>query len=81
MRILTETPVEYRVTKEVEGKNGKYYLHTFEDVESIHTFYCKQSATALSLHKGDMVNLIFDCTTYNGQNNFMFIDVVPLGKK
>ncbi len=76
MRMITEKPMEYRVTKEVEGKNGKYYLHTFEDDESIHTFYCKQSASALSLIKGDKVNLEFDCTTYNGQNNFMFVGIV-----
>lgn len=75
MRLITEKPMEYRVTKEVEGKNGKYYLHTFEDDESIHTFYCKQSASALSLTKGDKVNLEFDCTTYNGQNNFMFVGI------
>ena len=75
MRMITEKPMEYRVTKEVEGKNGKYYLHTFEDDESIHIFYCKQSASALSLSKGDKVNLEFDCTTYNGQNNFMFVGI------
>lgn len=75
MKILTTEPVEYRVSKEVNGKNGKYYLHTFEDVESIHTFYCKQSSSALGIVKGDMVNLIFDLNTYNGQNNFIFCGV------
>lgn len=78
MKILTTEPVEYRVSKEVEGKNGKYYLHTFEDGESIHTFYCKQSATALGISKGDNVNLLFDLNTYNGQNNFIFNGVVPV---
>lgn len=76
MRIVTEKPMEYRVTKTVHGKNGDYYLHTFEDGESMFTFYCKESADKLGLVKGQEFNLVFECTTYNGQNNFIFSRVL-----
>lgn len=69
MKLISEN-VEYRRTNEVEGKNGKYYLHSFEDEKGSFTFYCKNQIQA---SKGDTVKILFDVTLFNGSPNYNMI--------
>lgn len=71
MKIVSEN-VEYRRTNVVEGKNGKYYMHTFEDENNSLQFYCKEP---VSLNKGDVCKVVFQVGLYNGKPNFNMIGV------
>lgn len=71
MKIVSEN-VEYRRTNVVEGKNGKYYMHTFEDENNSLQFYCKEPVT---LNKGDTCRVVFQVGIYNGKPNFNMIGV------
>lgn len=79
MKLVTSEKVEYRLTKEVPGKNGTYYLHTFEDPAAmeVFTFYSKDSAAALSLKRGDLYYIEFSVSLYGGKTNFMFNTAYP----
>lgn len=76
MKITSEN-VEYRRTNEVEGKNGKYYMHTFEDENNSLQFYCKEP---VSLNKGDICKVVFEVGLYNCKPIFNMIGVEN-GKK
>lgn len=72
MTLVTEGKLEYRRTNEVEGKNGKYYLHTFEDEKGSFQLYCKENVTC---KKGDMVNVRFSLTIFNGSPQYNMIGI------
>ena len=67
MILASKEKVEYRRTNEVEGKNGVYFLHTFEDSDSSFQLYCKTNVTC---KKGDLVNLVFETRLYDGKMQF-----------
>ena len=67
MELKTIEPLEYRFTKTVQGKNGVYYLYTFESEESSYTFYCKDF---FQLTKGETYDLEFSVFVFNNQNQF-----------
>lgn len=69
MKLVSET-VEYRRTNEVEGKNGKYYLHSFEDEKSTFTLYCKNPVTC---SKGDSVKLLFEVGLFDGKPQYNLV--------
>lgn len=76
MKITSEN-VEFRRTNVVEGKNGKYYMHTFEDDKNSYQFYCKEPVT---LNKGDNCKIVFQVGLFNGKPNFNMIGVVNADK-
>ena len=69
MKLISEK-VEYRRTNEVQGKNGVYYLHSFEDENNTFTLYCKKPVTC---NKGDLVSLEFEVSLYDGKPNYNLI--------
>lgn len=76
MKITSEN-VEYRRTNVVEGKNGKYYMHTFEDDTNSYQFYCKEPVT---LNKGNNCKIVFQVGLFNGKPNFNMIGVADADK-
>lgn len=76
MKITSEN-VEFRRTNVVEGKNGKYYMHTFEDDTNSYQFYCKEPVT---LNKGDNCKIVFQVGLFNGKPNFNMIGVANADK-
>lgn len=68
---LRSENVKYLCSKEVDGKNGKYYLHTFLGDEPL-TFYSKEN---ISFDSMEDVSLTFKVTTYGGKNQFILIGV------
>ena len=72
MKLVSEK-VEFRRTNEVEGKNGKYFMYTFEDNNSSFQLYCKN---ALNLKKGDSVKLEFEMRIYNNKPQFNLLGVI-----
>lgn len=76
MQLVSEN-VEYRRTNEVEGKNGKYYLHSFEDDNGAFTFYCPHP---VNCKKGDTVKLVFSVSLFDGKPNFKMEGIFADGK-
>lgn len=83
MELVSKEKLEYRMTKEVQGKNGNYYLHTFEDSNStdVYTLYSKSRAGELGLVRGENYNLIFSSYLFEGKMNYSFQGVLQDGKK
>lgn len=72
MNFISESKMEYRRTNVVEGKNGKYYMHTFEDEANSYQFYCKNPVTC---KKGDLVDVIVGISVFNGKPQFNMLGV------
>lgn len=73
MELKTTKKMEYRFTKEVQGKNGAYYLYTFESEDSSYVFYCKDF---FKLEKGKLYDLQFSVIVFNSQNQFNLVNVL-----
>lgn len=71
--LTTNEKLEYRHSRMVEGKNGNYYLHTFESATNTFTFYCKED---FKCKKGQFYKLQFSLSVYNNNNNFTLLGVV-----
>lgn len=71
--ILKSDEVEYRRTKKVEGKNGEYFLHSFEDKDNAFTFYSKSDVDCI---KGDLVYLLFEVSIFDNKPNYILVGVV-----
>lgn len=69
----TETAITFLIKKVVDGKNGVYYLYTFMSGDNLYTFYSKEN---YNLETNSDYNLNFSISTYQGNNNLIFLGVV-----
>lgn len=72
MNFISKSKMEYRRTNTVEGKNGVYYMHSFEDDNASYQFYCKNP---VSCKKGDLVTVVVALSVFNGKPQFNMIGV------